>query len=1028
MIVIFCVVFIAYIYSEKQIDRAHELRIRSHLLADELRQSSDDLTRMVRTYIATGNPLYKQHYQEILDIRDGKSPRPAAYNDIYWDLVLADDLRPQGFGQKIPLLTLMMQAGFTEAEFSKLSEAKSNSDKLTGTEFAAMKLVESADPVTEANRDVAIQMLHDAAYHQSKAEIMQPINTFHQAMDKRTLATVRHNEMLALMLRLGVVLFGLLLVYKLWRAYQSLYTTLGASVDTIYAHIAKIGNGDFSFTIPVDQNMKNSVLGWLSLTQINLSQIDSDRRAAEARNYRQTQLYAALSQCNQAIVRCNSEAELYPIICHDAVTFGGMKMAWIGLLDEHSQLLKPVASFGAGVEYLDLIKISVDAEKDSGRGPSGTAFRGNAAFWCLDFMNDPTTEKWHELAIKFEWGASAALPLHRNGKVIGTFNIYADNASVFDEAGRNLLLEMVTDIDYALDNFEMEVEREQFKQKMLESEERTRLVLENSLDAIINIDSSGLVIEWSNAAVHMFGYQRSEALGRVLAELIVPVRDRDAHNQGMKRVLTTGNTKMIGRRVEVNALRIDGTEFPVEMTIAQIQRGDIVFFSAFIRDITERKQSEYQIQQLAHYDVLTGLPNRSMLQDHFNYALSLVKRNNGKLAVIFLDLDHFKDINDTLGHSVGDVLLIELARRLKLLLREEDTLSRLGGDEFILILPGTDARGAANVSQKLLNVMAEPYHIEPYELTVTGSIGIALYPNEGTDLEILSQKADTAMYRAKQAGRNDYRFFTAEMQASSARNLQLVTALRHALDRKQLELYYQPQLSIHDNRIIGAEALLRWQHPELGWISPAEFIPVAEDSGMILAIGEWVLKQAVKQAKVWVKDGHNPLIMAVNLSAIQFRHPDLPNLVTRILNKVGLAPEYLELELTEGVAMNDPQGAITVMNNLHDLGIRMSIDDFGTGYSSLSYLKKFKVYKLKIDQSFVRDISTDAEDKSIVSAIISMARSLGLKTIAEGVETKEQLAYLREQGCDEVQGYYYCKPIPAAQFSKFIKENSSQSD
>jgi EAL domain-containing protein (putative c-di-GMP-specific phosphodiesterase class I) len=279
------------------------------------------------------------------------------------------------------------------------------------------------------------------------------------------------------------------------------------------------------------------------------------------------------------------------------------------------------------------------------------------------------------------------------------------------------------------------------------------------------------------------------------------------------------------------------------------------------------------------------------------------------------------------------------------------------------------------------------------------------------------------MYRAKQEGRQCYRFFTHEMQAHSARNLQLLNALHHALERNQLQIYYQPQVALHDRRIIGAEALLRWQHPELGMVSPADFIPVAEGSGLILPIGEWVLRCAVRQAKAWMDEGFAPLTMAVNLSAVQFRHPDLPELVTRILDEEGLPPEYLELELTESVAMHNPQGVIAVMNNLHECGVRMSIDDFGTGYSSLSYLKKFKVYKLKIDQSFVRDISTDPEDKAIVSAVINLAKSLGLKTIAEGVETEGQLAFLREQGCDEMQGYLFSKPVLARQFEALLKQN-----
>ncbi|MBI4809121.1 MAG: EAL domain-containing protein [Nitrosomonadales bacterium] len=439
------------------------------------------------------------------------------------------------------------------------------------------------------------------------------------------------------------------------------------------------------------------------------------------------------------------------------------------------------------------------------------------------------------------------------------------------------------------------------------------------------------------------------------------------------------------------------------------------------QDITERKHAEARIHYLAHFDALTGLPNRTQLEERLKYAISMAKRGNENIALMFIDLDRFKDINDTLGHSVGDGLLIQMAMRLRQLLREQDVVSRFGGDEFIVMLPGTDVRGISLVVQKLLDTIAQPYKIEHYDLNLTASVGIAIYPGDGKDLESLSKNADTAMYRAKHDGRNCFRFFTTEMQERSARNLQLVNDLRHALERGQLHVVYQPQLSLEDGRIIGAEALLRWQHPELGAVTPAEFIPVAEDSGLILPIGEWVMRHAVRQAKEWMASGFEPLVMAVNLSAVQFRHANLPDMVSRILMEEDMPPEFLELELTEGVAMNDPQSAIAVMNNLHERGIRMSIDDFGTGYSSLSYLKKFKVYKLKIDQSFVRDISTDPEDRAIVNTVINIARSLGMRTIAEGVETAGQLAFLREQGCDEVQGYYYSKPLSAEQFAAFVR-------
>jgi diguanylate cyclase (GGDEF)-like protein/PAS domain S-box-containing protein len=441
-------------------------------------------------------------------------------------------------------------------------------------------------------------------------------------------------------------------------------------------------------------------------------------------------------------------------------------------------------------------------------------------------------------------------------------------------------------------------------------------------------------------------------------------------------------------------------------------------------DITEEKRAQERIEKLAHFDQLTGLPNRILLNDHFKYALSLAQRNNQPLAVMFLDIDHFKNINDTLGHSIGDLVLMEAAKRIKTALREEDTLSRQGGDEFILILPGSDIDGAALIASKLINAVSQPCYVEQHELIVTPSIGIAVYPHDGTDLETLSKNADSAMYKAKREGRNDFRFYTPEMQVQSARNLKLAIALRHALARNELVLHYQPQLSMQDGHIIGAEALLRWQHPEIGMISPAEFIPIAEETGQIIQIGEWVLRAATKQLKDWMNGGLSPMVMAVNLSAVQFRQVNLPELVTRILDEVKLPHQYLELELTEAAMMDNPLAAIAVMDNLHEHGIRMSIDDFGTGYSSLSYLKKFKVYKLKIDQSFVRDISEDPEDKAIVSAIINLASSLGLQTIAEGVETASQLSFLRLQGCNEVQGYYFSKPLTVENFESFAKNNN----
>lgn len=450
-----------------------------------------------------------------------------------------------------------------------------------------------------------------------------------------------------------------------------------------------------------------------------------------------------------------------------------------------------------------------------------------------------------------------------------------------------------------------------------------------------------------------------------------------------------------------------------------IENDKVVRLRGSMQEITAQKSAEEKVHWLAHFDLLTGLPNRTLLNDRLNYAIHIAYRNQDSVALLYLDIDHFKNINDTLGHHIGDELLVQISLRIQSVLREADTLSRQGGDEFMILLSATDADGAAHVAEKLIESISEPYDIQKHELSVTPSIGIALYPIDGVNLSALSQSADAAMYRAKHDGRNCYRFFAPEIQERSARNLELENALRHALSRNQLELYYQPQLSITTERLIGAEALLRWNHPTLGMVSPVEFIPIAEESGQIITIGEWVLRRALGQLKLWIDEGVEPFIMAVNLSAIQFRHPKLVSLVLSILEELQLPSEYLELELTERIASENPLQAIEIMNTLHDHGIRMSIDDFGTGYSSLNYLKKFRVYKLKIDQSFVHDITDNPEDKTIVNTIINMAHSLNMITIAEGVETAEQLDLLRQSGCNEVQGYYFSKPLPSQEFERY---------
>ncbi len=922
---------------------------------------------------------------------------------------------------------------------------------------------------------------------------------------------------------------------------------------------------------------------------------------------RQNKLYEALSQCNKAIVRSKSPAELFPAICRDAVQSGGMKMAWIGVLDDDGKSVKPVASYGAGIEYLQGIHIAINAGEPAGRGPTGTAIREDIPVWCQDFQHDPATAAWHEHAAQFGWKASASIPLHRKGSVIGALTLYADRVNAFDTAEQNLLLEMGMDISYALDHFADQLLQQQADEHIQSQSENLSALLEVSQELISSLDLKSLLQTTADSIIQLTRMQYSaiylldgdrmrlwaatpplpesyqealrnppltdhphimqaissrefvllpdmrvaelSAAERYLAEtynlrtaLFLPLlvgnkvlgvltvtsaeqtMEIGANKLGVCRTLANlcaiaANNAQLFQSIELHTAQLEhriaerdlaegklrilslaveqspntivitdldanieyananfsqvsgfsmdeaigknprmlqsgktpkatyedmwahltrgetwrgelvnqhknGSEYIESAIISPVRQADgkITNYLAIKENITEKRLAEERIQNLAHFDQLTGLPNRSLLNEHFKFALGLAQRNGEKMAVMFLDLDHFKDVNDTLGHSIGDQLLVEIALRLKSHIRDEDTVSRLGGDEFILVLPGNDENGAALVATKLLEMVSQPSLIEGHELIITCSIGIAIYPDDGEDFEALLKNADTAMYRVKQDSHNGFRFFKQEMQTHSARSLQLGNALRHALTRNELLLHYQPQITLQDGHIVGAEALLRWQHPELGMISPAEFIPIAETSGQIIQIGEWVLRTAATQLKKWMDKGLPTMMMAVNLSAAQFRHPNLTEMVTRILDEVNLPHELLELELTEAVTMDDPQAAIAVMDKLDECGIRMSIDDFGTGYSSLSYLKRFKVYKLKIDQSFVRDITHDADDKAIVTAIINMASSLGMHTIAEGVETAGQLAFLRLQGCDEVQGYYFSKPLPAEEFEAFLRK------
>jgi diguanylate cyclase (GGDEF)-like protein len=434
-----------------------------------------------------------------------------------------------------------------------------------------------------------------------------------------------------------------------------------------------------------------------------------------------------------------------------------------------------------------------------------------------------------------------------------------------------------------------------------------------------------------------------------------------------------------------------------------------------------------QLVRVAHYDALTGLPNRLLFGDRLQQAVARANRTELLVAVLFLDLDRFKNVNETLGHPAGDQLLQSVAERLAVCTRESDSIARLGGDEFALILADlADAQNAAHAAEKILAVLAPPFEVEGHEIFVSASIGISVYPADGVDTTVLVKNAETAMYHAKGQGKSNFQYYARQMNASALQRLTLENSLRRALEREEFQLRYQPQLELGGGKIIGVEALLRWNHPEQGLLSPERFISLLEETSLIIPVGEWVLHTAFLQNKTWHEAGLPAIRMAVNLSALQFRQADLVGAISQILQETGLDPasHELELELTESLIMNDVEETVVTLNKLHAMGIKISIDDFGTGYSSLSYLKRFPISSLKIDRTFVRDLSTNPDDAAIVGAIIALGHSLKLKVIAEGVETAKQLEFLRAMQCDEMQGFYFSRPVPAAEITEMLLQGS----
>jgi diguanylate cyclase len=555
-------------------------------------------------------------------------------------------------------------------------------------------------------------------------------------------------------------------------------------------------------------------------------------------------------------------------------------------------------------------------------------------------------------------------------------------------------------------------------------EAKYRSLLEAAPDAMVEINRGGEIVLVNLQAERQFGYPRDELVGQNVSRIIpkgfaayqLTHRAEFPEAQIIQPVATAS---------ELRGRRKDGSNFPIEILLSPVENPEGILTMASIRDITQRKKSEGQLVEMSHsaqHDVLTNLPNRLLLYDRITRAISFAQRQRKQLAVLFVDLDHFKRINDSLGHAVGDKLLRSVAGRLIASVRRSDTVSRLGGDEFVVLLSQVEhAEDAAFSAQKILAALTAPHQIDNTQLTINVSIGISSYPDDGQDAQSLMSSADAAMYDAKKQGRDNYQFFRSDMHARALERQSLEGSLRAALGKHEFLLHYQPKINLKSGAITGCEALLRWMHPVRGLVPPLQFVSIAEECGLINSIGQWVLLEACRQARAWRDLGLRVVPVAVNVSAVEFLAKDFLSGVRAVLINTGLEPHNLELELTESVLMIDAESTIDTLHALKAIGVQLAVDDFGTGYSSFSYLRRFPLDTLKIDQSFVHDIAADQKDAAIVSAMIGIGKSLKQRVIAEGIETLEQLDFLRTQGCSEGQGYYFSRPVAAEQFAELLK-------
>ena len=726
---------------------------------------------------------------------------------------------------------------------------------------------------------------------------------------------------------------------------------------------------------------------------------------AAADPQRLTRALRLVSECNSVLVRVHDEHALLDAICRLVVESGGYLMAWIGYAEyDARRTVRPVAQSGHEADYLSRVRVSWD-DSEFGRGPTGTAIRTGATQVNQNWLTNPLMEPWRDAALQRGYQSSIALPLRDTGSCFGALTIYGVEPDAFNVDEVALLEQLADDLAFGIGAARTAQARSHAVAALQAAEQRWRLVLDNAADAVLLTRPDGRIDYANRQAAALLGRSLSELLG---ATADVALRAEAPLPHG-------GEPGAAATRAEATVHRADGSAVPVEVNVVRLPDGNDY---ASYRDISERKRYEAELEYMATHDALTGLANRALLADRTEQAIVHARRAGQLVAVLLLDLDRFKVVNDSYSHAVGDALLREIALRLRDAVRDGDTVARLGGDEFMILMSDLDsADDVARHAQHLLAAVAQPLHAAGHDLVVTASLGAALYPRDGELAATLMRNADLAMYRAKDAGRAGFAFYAPDMNQRMRERLELEGGLRRALDADALQLHFQPQVELRDGRVAGAEALLRWP----GGASPAEFIPLAEETGLIQRLGAWVIDRACAAIRSWGDAGLDVPVIAVNVSARQFQHDELPEQVAQALQRHGVDPRHFEIELTESAVMDNPQRALDLLGRLAALGVRTSLDDFGTGYSSLAHLKRLPIGSLKIDQSFVRDLTTDADDAAIARLVIALGHDLGQRVIAEGVETAAQLQFLRRHGCDAMQGFLFSAALPADDFAALLR-------